>query len=129
MPDGNSTMPPPLAALAMAMQRLIAPASLVEPLPAAPQAVLTLNVVALPLFTVSTVLFLAESVPLVPVTVIVELPEFEDEVETVKVEVAEPLAGTETEDGLKLGVSPAASPLALRPTLPLKLLCDVTVTA
>src|SRR5581483_11195369 len=118
-------MPPPLAALAMAMHRLMAPASLVEPLPAAPQAVLTLNVVALPLFAVNDVLAVAESVPLTPFTVIVELPEFEDEVETVKVEVAEPLAGTEIEDGLKLGDSPDAWPLALRPTLPLKPLCEV----
>src|SRR5579859_533608 len=106
----------------------MAPASLVEPLPAAPQAVLTLNMVALPLFTVSDVLAVAVSVPLVPVTVIVELPEFDDEVETVKVEVPEPLAGTEIEDGLKLGDSPDASPLALRPTLPAKPLCDVAVT-
>src|SRR5260370_19728768 len=121
-------MPPPLAALANAMQWLMAPASLVDPFPAAPQAVLTLNTFPVLLFTVSTVLPVAESVPLVPVTVIVELPEVEVEVVTVMVEVPEPFAGTEIADGLKPAASPESRPLALSPTEPLKLLCEVAVT-
>ncbi len=49
-------------------------------------------------------------------------------VATVRVEEAEPEAGTETGLGLKLGVAPAGTPLALRFTLPLKLFNEVTVT-
>jgi len=70
-----------------------------------------------------------ERVLLFPVTVSVELPEVEDEVETVRVEVPEPSAGTEIEAGAKLADSPESKPLTLpKVTLPAKWFCEVAVT-
>jgi hypothetical protein len=129
VPDGNSTVPPPLSALALAMHRLMAPASLVVPLPAAPQSVRTLSTFPALLFTVSMVLAVAESVPLLPVTPSVEVPEVADVVEMVNVDVPEPPAGTEIDAGLKLADSPASRPVTgLKVTLPLKPFCEVAVT-
>src|SRR5215471_156189 len=103
------------------MQRLMALASLVEPLPAAPQSVRTLSTFPPLPVTFSVVLAEAERVPLLPVTVSVELPVVPDVVETVNVEVPEPSVGTVIEAGVKLADSPESNP-ATEPkvTLPLK---------